>query len=396
MWGVQESVENMKILAIDTSADETSVAITEGFRVLSSTIASQIKSHNVWGGIVPSIAKLAHQERIDTVVLEALRKVGIFTPSPTSDVVPPPKGGTTFASLGKLPPPDGKGGEGVKTNRSNNIGAVAVTYGPGLSIALEVGINKAKELATAWKVPLIAVNHMEGHLYSPFVQNGKGNPHRELQYPFLSLLISGGHTQIILATANGKYEILGETVDDAAGEALDKAAKMLGLGYPGGPILERLARDVKNVDRFRFPRPMIGEKNCMMSFSGLKTHLYYFLKGEKRDTVDLNKDLKYIASAFQEAVFASVLRKFERAINQTNVKIWAVGGGVSANKRLRYLLRKLAHTHDATVYFPPHPYLCGDNAAMIGVAAYMQAQRGDFVQDIEALERVPRLKLLSQ
>jgi N6-L-threonylcarbamoyladenine synthase len=279
---------------------------------------------------------------------------------------------------------------------TQQINAVAVTYGPGLSIALEVGINKAKELATAWNVPLIAVNHMEGHLYSPFVQNSKGNPHRELQYPFLALLISGGHTQIVLAKENGKYEIIGETVDDSAGEALDKAAKMLGLGYPGGPILERLASDVDNVDKYRFPRPMIGEKNCIMSFSGLKTHLYYYLKGEKGGTVDMHKDLKYIASAFQEAVFNSVMRKFERAVNQTGVKNWAVGGGVSVNKRLRFLMRSLARKHNASVYFPPYPYLCGDNAAMIGVAAHMQSQRGDLVHDMEVLERIPRLKFASQ
>jgi N6-L-threonylcarbamoyladenine synthase len=327
--------------------------------------------------------------------------------------------------LGKLPAQSYERGEGVKTNRSNNIGAVAVTYGPGLSIALEVGIKKAKELAMAWNVPLIAVNHMEGHLYSPFVQNSKGNPRRELQYPFLSLLISGGHTQIVLATENGKYEIVGETVDDSAGEALDKAAKMLGLGYPGGPIIERLASDVDNIDVYKFPRPMMhtqrpqnrvllvmhpsggprhlrktdflnasdGHNQCSMSFSGLKTHLYYFLKGEKGQTVDVQQDLKYIASAFQEAVFDSVVRKFERAVNQTGVKHWAVGGGVSINKRLRYLLRSLARKYEADIVFPPYPYLCGDNAAMIGVAAHMQAQRGDFVKDISSLERIPRLKL---
>lgn len=352
----------MKILAIDTSADETSVAITEGFRVLSSTIASQIKSHNVWGGIVPSIAKLAHVERIDGVIENTLRIA---------------KSKKRIASI-------------------HDIGAVAVTYGPGLSIALEVGINKAKELATAWNVPLIAVNHMEGHLYSPFVLNSKGNPHRELQYPFLSLLISGGHTQIVLAKGNGEYGIIGETVDDSAGEALDKAAKMLGLGYPGGPILERLASDVENIDKYKFPRPMIGEKNCMMSFSGLKTHLYYYLKGEKVGTVDMHKDLKYIASAFQEAVFNSVMRKFERAASQTGVKNWAVGGGVSVNKRLRFLMRSLARKHNAKLFFPPYQYLCGDNAAMIGVAAHMQSRRGDLVHDMEVLERIPRLKFASQ
>jgi len=330
----------MKILAIDTSADETSVAITEGFRVLSSTIASQIKSHNVWGGIVPSIAKLAHVERIDGVVAETIRKArraGLLhaTLSKPCFACDKPRRSSPSSAQNRFL-------ECVNKPQDICIGAVAVTYGPGLSIALEVGIKKAKELATAWNLPLIAVNHMEGHLYSPFVQNSKGNPHRELEYPFLSLLVSGGHTQIVLAKQNGLYEIIGETVDDSAGEALDKAGKMLGLGYPGGPIIERLASDVNNVYKYRFPRPMIGEKNCMMSFSGLKTHLYYYLKGEKGNSVDIQSDIKYIASAFQEAVFNSVIRKFERAINQTGVRYWAVGGGVSINKRLRYLLRTLA------------------------------------------------------
>lgn len=383
----------MKILAIDTSADETSVAITEGFRVLSSTIASQIKSHNVWGGIVPSIAKLAHVERIEGVVAETIRKArraGLLhaTPSKPCFACDLPLGRTQSSAQNRFL-------KGVNKPQDICIGAIAVTYGPGLSIALEVGINKAKELSAAWNVPLLAVNHMEGHLYSPFVQNSKGNPHREVSYPFLSLLISGGHTQIVLASANGKYEIIGETVDDSAGEALDKAAKMLGLGYPGGPILERLAHDVENIDTYKFPRPMIGEKSCMMSFSGLKTHLFYFLKGEKGQEVNVQRDTKYLASSFQEAVFNSVIRKFERAVTQTGIKNWTVGGGVSINKRLRFLMRALARTHGAQVIFPPYPYLCGDNAAMIGVAAHLQAARGEFVENREELERVPRLKLRS-
>lgn len=349
----------MKILAIDTSADETSVALTEVFCVLSSTIASQITSHAAWGGIVPSIAKLAHAERIDGVVAETIRK----------------------AQRARC------------ITSEKNIDAVAVTYGPGLSIALEVGIKKAKELATAWHKPLIAVNHMEGHMYSAFVRNRNGNPSRELRYPFLSLLISGGHTQIVLAKANGVYEVVGETVDDAAGEALDKAAKMLGLGYPGGPIIERLAKEAHNEDVFKFPRPMVREETCMMSFSGLKTHLYYFLKGQKGHQIDIVQDIHILASSFQEAVFDTVLRKFSRAIKQTGVTRVAVGGGVSKNYRLRTLMRRLMVNYGGTVVFPSHAYLCGDNAAMIGIAAHMQTLRNDYVGDIQNLDRIPRLRL---
>lgn len=353
----------MKILAIDTSADETSGAITEGFRVLSSTISSQIDSHAKWGGIVPSIARLAHEERIDFVIEETIRKARKY------------------------------GAKDSKLLDGADIEAVAVTYGPGLSIALEVGIKKAKQLAELWGKKLIAVNHMEGHMYSPYIANSKGNPTRVVSYPFLSLLISGGHTQIILVQNNGKFEIIGESVDDAAGEALDKAAKMLGLGYPGGQIIERLSSEVQNIDKYKFPRPMIHNDDCMMSFSGLKTHLYYLLKGQKGHIIDVEKDLHYLASSFQEAVFGSVISKLSKAITITGVSNIAIGGGVSVNKRLRYLVRSLARKHQGKAIFPPLKYLCGDNASMIGVAAYLQALRGQYVCNFDSIDRVPRLKL---
>jgi len=379
----------MKILAIDTSADETSVAITEDFRVLSSTISSQISAHAKWGGIVPSIARLAHEERIDAVVNETLRKAQLSQGEPLKpcfacavpDWSTPSTAQNRFLAGAKI------------SSNPVAIDAVAVTYGPGLSIALEVGIKKAKQLATAWGKRLIAVNHMEGHMYSPYISNSKGNPKREVIYPFLSLLISGGHTQIFIVTGNGQFGMIGQSVDDAAGEALDKAAKMLGLGYPGGQIIERLSLEVQNIDKYNFPRPMIHNDDCMMSFSGLKTHLYYFLKGQKGQTVDINNDLQYLASSFQEAVFGSVISKLSKAVKDTGVATIAVGGGVSINKRLRYLVRKLAKQYHGQALFPPYNYLCGDNASMIGIAAHLQALRADYVTDFDSLDRVPRLKL---
>jgi N6-L-threonylcarbamoyladenine synthase len=335
-----------------------------------------------WGGIVPSIARLQHEQKID----------------PALDLV--------FKRLHRL------------RLSEKDIGAIAVTQGPGLSIALEVGIKKAKTLALKWGMPLIGVNHLAGHLYSPFIQNSHGFPTRVVPERFLSLLISGGHTQIVKVVVNHEskvavgekskvksqndssasiheFTILGETMDDAAGEALDKAAKLLGLGYPGGPVIERLAKEVANVDLYRFPRPMIGLPTLDMSFSGLKTHLVQFLRGEKSVIVDQTLQLREIASAFQEAVFDTVIRKLRKAIEQTGITSIAVGGGVAANMRLRVLVRALARAHGGYAFFPPYPYLCGDNAAMIGVAAYYAHLRGSYVSDFDTFDRVPRLALIT-
>src|SRR3989344_105666 len=205
----------MNILSIETSADETAVAVTSERKVLANVIYSQILLHKKWGGIFPSLAKRAHEERIDKVVVQALKNYSM-----------------------------------------DEIDYIAVTQGPGLAVALEVGIKKAKDLAQKYNKKIIPVNHLEGHIYSNFVQSSKGNPKRDFRFPYLALIVSGGHTEIVLFKNHIDYEILGETIDDASGEALDKAAKMLGLGYPGGPAIERLARQVENKDLFSFPRPM--------------------------------------------------------------------------------------------------------------------------------------------
>ena len=345
----------MIILAIDTSCDETSVAVTEGRRAISNVIYSQVVIHKQWGGVVPSLAKRAHVEKIDFVIAEALKKAKI---------------------------------------KMENIDFIAVTQGPGLAPALEVGINKAKELATKYKKKLISVNHMEGHLYSPFVQNSKGNPSKDIVFPLLGFLVSGGHTEIILWKDHLKYEVLGETLDDAAGEALDKAAKLMGLGYPGGEVLERLARDIDNVDEFKFTRPMLKSGDLNYSFSGLKTALLYKYKGLS-DNEKINK-LKSLASSFQEAVFDSLLIKLKKAIVQTGCSRIACGGGVMANKYLRKKLRSCLYDlagRTGRAFFPPYKYLTGDNAAMIGVVAGYKAERGMFVEDFDSMDRLPRMRL---
>lgn len=340
----------MNILAIDTSCDETAAAVTQGRRILSNVVYSQILLHQKWGGVVPLLAKRAHEERIDGVIQKAIKS----------------------ARLGW-----------------SNIDAIAVTQGPGLAIALGVGITKAHELATLHRKPLIGVNHLEGHLYSVFAQNSKGNPNCTIQFPYLSLIISGGHTEFVLWKDYLEYEVLGATLDDAAGEALDKAGKLLGLGYPAGATIERLADSVNHEDRYLFPRPMRYSKDLNFSFSGLKTSLFYFLKTISEE--EKNKKVAYLASSFQEAVFDTILYKTEKAIQKERITKIVVGGGVCANKYLKRRFRRLVGSYKGELYFPRFKLLTGDNAAMIGIAAWKRGERGHFSRT--PLEREPRMKL---
>lgn len=379
----------MIILSIDTSADETAVAVTSGRKVISNAIFSQIATHTKWGGIYPALAKRAHEERIDFVLDDAIRKymksakpkffeTKCLTPTESGELSQDKMLGAAFF---------------------NNIDFISVTQGPGLAIALEVGIKKAKELAIKYDKKLIAVNHLEGHIYSCFVQNSQGNPKRDFEFPYLVLIVSGGHTILAIFKDHLTYEILGETRDDAAGEALDKAAKMLGLGYPGGPVIERLALNVGNKDFHKFPRPMINSKNMEFSFSGLKTSFFYYLKRRQTSEVlhdnssTLTSEVDELASSFQSAVFDSLLIKTELAIKQTGINKLVVGGGVIANMHLRKLLRDLTKKHNGEVISPPFKYLTGDNAGMIGVVAHYKAQKNLFLSDLNKLDRIPRLEL---
>jgi len=349
------------ILAIDTSCDETAAAVVSGRRVLSNVIYSQVLLHKKWGGVVPSIAKRAHEERIDLVIDETLKKL------------------------------NSKFQKKSKSLNFKSIDYIAVTVGPGLAPALEVGIKKAKELAEKFNKKIIAVNHLEGHIYSPFVQNSKGNPKIDFLFPYLVLTVSGGHTNLVIFEDHLNYKVIGETIDDAAGEALDKASKLLGLGYPGGPVIERLAKEVDNRDFYHFPRPMISGDNLNFSFSGLKTSFYYFLK--KMNEKEKIRKIKELLSSFQKAVFETLIIKTEKAIKKTGIKNLALVGGVSANFYLRKLFRQLSKKYHGQVLFPSFKYLCGDNAAMIGVAASFKAQKKLVVSDVEKLDRIPRMKL---
>jgi N6-L-threonylcarbamoyladenine synthase len=349
----------MKILAIETSCDETAVAVVENERVLANKIASQIEVHKKWGGVVPGIAKRMHQENIDPVLAAALKQVKL---------------------------------------RIEDVDAFAVTYGPGLAIALEVGVTRAKELAILYNKPLIAVNHMEGHIYSNFAQNSKGKPDITYEFPLLALLISGGHTELVLMKDHGSYEIVGRTLDDAIGEAFDKVARMLELGYPGGPIIEELAH-VGNSKRFHLPIPMIKTAGPDFSYSGLKTAALYLIKRELAPLKESVSASAYkqgicdVAASFQVAAIESLLIKTEYVLKKLQLEHEihdiVIGGGVSANNYLRNKLRgKFGHRF--RVHFPTDKKLIGDNAGMIGVAAYYLALRGNFA-DPHNLDRNPNL-----
>jgi len=374
------------ILSIDTSCDETAAALVLGRRVLSNVVYSQVLLHQKWGGVVPSIAKRAHEEKIDFVINATIKKILSQKNLFTVKLASPPQSARSVAIRSS------SSDEGsLHRNFFDYIEAIAVTVGPGLAPALEVGIKKAKELAEKFNKKIISVNHLEGHIYSPFVQNSKGNPKIDFHFPYLVLTVSGGHTSLVIFEDHLKYKVIGETIDDAAGEALDKVAKLLGLGYPGGPVIERLAKEVDNRDFYHFPRPMVSSDNLNFSFSGLKTSFYYFLK--KMNEKEKIKKIRELSSSFQQAVFDTLIIKMEKAIKKTGIKNLALVGGVSANFYLRKLFRKLAKKYNGQVLFPLFKYLCGDNAAMIGVVASFKAQKNLFVSDIKNLDRMPRMSL---
>ena len=340
----------MKILAIETSCDDTCAAVLENDRLISSVISSQIDLHAKWGGVVPDIAKRAHMERIEPVIKTALKRAKI-----TMD----------------------------------EIEVIAVTQGPGLAIALGVGVNKAKELAIKYNKKLIGVNHIEGHILANLINNKEGKPDRKIEFPALAMTVSGGHTKLVLLEEIGKYKVVGETLDDAAGEALDKAAKMMGLGYPGGPIIERLA-ETGDKNYLKLPRPLSTKKNFDYSFSGLKTSFYYQVREWPKEKIGEN--LANLSASFQDAVFDSLLIKFRKAIEFYNPKTLMASGGVMSNLELRKRIRKLADEFNTPLLMPVKKQFNTDNAAMIGVVGYYKALRNEFVENREELDRNPRLE----
>ncbi len=308
----------MIILGIETSCDDTSVAVVKDGSILSSVVSSQIKVHAPYGGVVPNLAARAHLENIKPVLDEAMKKAG-----------------------------------------NPEIDCIAVTKGPGLIPSLLVGVNFAKALAYNWKKPIVGINHLEGHLYANLISNP------EIDFPALCLIVSGGHTQLILMKDHGKYQLLGETRDDAAGEAFDKVAKLLGLGYPGGPIISKRA-EKGSIDAFDLPRPMINSKDFDFSFSGLKTAVLYQVKKEEKLTQEY---INNMSASFEKAVVDVLISKTIKAAKNYKAKSIMISGGVAANKKLREeMTQKVKKELNIDLRIPDINF-CTDNAAMIAIVA---------------------------
>lgn len=338
---VTENQNDTIILAIESSCDETAVAVIKnGHEMLSNVVSTQIEIHRRYGGVVPEIASRKHLELINAVVQEALDQAHMTLDDMTH---------------------------------------IAVTYGPGLVGALLVGVATAKALAFASGKPLIGVHHIEGHICANFLVK------QDFQFPLVCLVVSGGHTNIIKITDHGQYLLLGQTKDDAAGEAYDKIARAIGLPYPGGPHIEQLARE-GNADAVELPRAWMGEDSYDFSFSGLKSAVLNYLNKAKMKGEEINA--ADVAASFQQAVLDVLVEKTVRAAVEHGVDTILLAGGVAANGTLREQLQKAAEVHQIQVHYPPVSF-CTDNAAMIGAAAHYKAVKGEYA-DL-TLNAVPNL-----
>ena len=321
------------ILAIESSCDDTSAAVLNDRLLLSNMIAGQ-KVHELYGGVVPELASRAHAQNIVPVVHTALQSAGIA---------------------------------------KEKLNAIAFTRGPGLMGSLLVGVSFAKAMALALNIPLVEVNHLQAHVLSHFIQTPDYDHTPE--FPFLCLLVSGGHTQILRVNAPFDFEILGGTIDDAAGECLDKAAKIMGLPYPGGPVIDRLAK-TGNDSRFKIAKPHIADLNY--SFSGLKTSFLYLVRdGLKEDPGFVEKNMNDLCASVQKAIVDCLMDKLALAVNQTGIRQVAIGGGVSANSLLRQKMQEYADRYDWQAFIPPVSFTT-DNAAMVGIAGYFKWQAKQF------------------
>lgn len=331
-------MDDIKIMAIESSCDETSVAVVKnGREIISNIISSQIDMHKKFGGVVPEVASRMHLEVINNIVREALEEAKITL---------------------------------------DDIDAIAVTKGPGLVGALLVGISEAKALSYACKKPLVGVNHMKGHICAALIT------HKELEPPFICLLVSGGHTYLVYVKDYNNMEVIGKTIDDACGEAYDKVARCLGMNYPGGPEVERLAKlgNDKSID---FPRVMLDKNSYNFSFSGLKTAVLNYLNSKKQKNEEISKE--DVCASFQRAVFDVLIFKTEKLMKEKKLDTLVVSGGVSANNTLREEINKMCEKNGFKSYFPDK-ILCTDNAAMIassGYYEYISGVRSDLTLNVE-------------
>jgi len=321
----------MRILAIETSCDDTSAAVVlNGRKILSNVVSSQVDVHQKYGGVVPELASRKHIEMIVPIVSEALKRAGITL---------------------------------------REVNGIAVTHGPGLVGSILVGLSFAKSIAFATGIPFVGVNHLEAHLSAAFLKE------RVPRFPYIGLVVSGGHTALFRVDGFGNYKLLGQTRDDAAGEAFDKVAKLLGLGYPGGPVIDQLSKE-GNPKAIRFPRASLGKDSLDFSFSGLKTAVVNYMKNHPEPLGGYPQSfICDIVSSFQEAVIDVLIKKTFQAVGQQGVKRVVISGGVAANYLLRQRMEQEALNQKITIYIPS-PNLCTDNAAMVGVVGYEYLKRG--------------------
>ena len=336
-------MKDVRILAIETSCDETAAAVVKnGREVLSNIISSQIALHTLYGGVVPEIASRKHIEKINQVIEQALAEADVTL---------------------------------------NELDAIGVTYGPGLVGALLVGVAEAKAISYAKGIPLVGVHHIEGHISANYIENP------DLEPPFGCLVVSGGHTHLVAVKDYGEYEILGRTRDDAAGEAFDKVARAIGLGYPGGPKIDKAAKE-GNPQAISFPRAKIGDSEYDFSFSGLKSAVLNYINGCRMKGEEIS--VPDVAASFQKAVTDVLVEHSMHAVREYGFKKMAIAGGVASNSALRSAMEEACRKENVKFY-RPSPILCTDNAAMIGAAAYYEFQKG-FRSDF-SLNAVPNLKL---
>ena len=335
--------EDIYILAVESSCDETAASVVRnGRQILSNVISSQIELHKLYGGVVPEIASRKHIEKVNQVIEKALSDAGITL---------------------------------------EEVTAVAVTYGPGLVGALLVGVSAAKAIAFAADKPLVGVHHIEGHISANYIEN------KDLEPPFLCLVVSGGHTHLVKVLDYGKYEILGRTRDDAAGEAFDKVARAIGLGYPGGPKIDKVSKE-GNPDAIVFPRAKVDGSTYDFSFSGLKSAVLNYLNSCEMKGIEVNQ--ADVAASFQKAVIDVLVGHSMEAVSQYQLNKFAIAGGVASNTSLRAAFEK-ACREKGLEFYHPSPVYCTDNAAMIGVAGYYEYCKG--TRHGWDLNAVPNLKL---
>ena len=335
--------KDIYILAIESSCDETAAAVVKnGREVLSNVISSQIELHKLYGGVVPEIASRKHVEKINPVIREALAEAGM---------------------------------------KLEEMDAIGVTYGPGLVGALLVGVAAAKAISYAKNIPLVGVHHIEGHISANYIEN------KDLEPPFLGMVVSGGHTHLVMVKDYGKYEILGKTRDDAAGEAFDKVARAIGLGYPGGPKIDKLAKE-GNAEAISFPRAHISDATLDFSFSGLKSSVLNYINSCEMKHEAINR--ADVAASFQAAVVDAIVSHTVEAAKTYHMDKVALAGGVASNTALREAMKERCAKEGLRFYYPS-PILCTDNAAMIGCAAYYEYLAG--TRHGLDLNAVPNLKI---